>query len=123
MTPKQEKFLAALLESPTIGAAASAAGVSDATGKRYLKDAEFAEAFRDARRAVVAHSFTGLQSACSNAVATLCAVCEDTEATASSRVSAAKTILEMSVRAVEIDDLGARVEMLEAALKSMEQNE
>lgn len=114
MTPKQEKLLAALLESPTIQAAAAVAGISEATALRYLKDADFSAAYRDARREVVSHSITSLQTACAHAVATLCAVCNDAEAPASSRVTAAKAILETSLRAVEIDDLGARVESLEA---------
>lgn len=114
MTLKHEKLLAALLNSPTIDSAATVAGISRATAMRFLKDEEFVVAYRDARREVVSHSITSLQAACSNAVATLCAVCDDTEAPASSRVASAKAILETSLRAVEIDDLAARVESLEA---------
>lgn len=117
MTAKHEKLLAALLESPTIQSAAKSAGVSDATALRWMKDAEFSTAYRDARREVVSHSITSLQAACSNAVATLCAVCDDTEAPASSRISAAKSILEMAFRSVEIDDLAARVSMLEVQME------
>lgn len=117
MNAKQDKLLSALLESPTIQSAAKIAGVSDSTALRFLKDADFSTAYRDARREVVSHSITSLQAACSNAVATLCAVCDDTEAPASSRISAAKSILEMSMRAVEIDDLAARVELLEAQME------
>lgn len=116
MTAKNEKLLAALLVSPTIEKAAAAAGISEATALRYMKDAEFSAAYRDARREVVSHSITSLQAACSNAVATLRAVCDDTDAPASSRVTAAKAILETSMRAVEIDDLAARVEMLEVQM-------
>jgi ribulose 1,5-bisphosphate carboxylase large subunit-like protein len=43
-------------------------------------------------------------------------VCEDSEAPASARVSAAKAILDGAVKAVELQDLAARVEELEAAL-------
>ncbi len=117
MTPKQEKLLAALLESPTIQSAASSAGVSESTALRYMKEPDFITAYRDARREVVSHSITSLQAACSNAVATLCAVCDDPEAPASSRVTAAKAILETSLRAVEIDDLAARVDMLETQME------
>lgn len=92
MNAKQDKLLSALLESPTIQSAAKVAGISEATALRYLKDEEFVVAYRDARREVVSHSITSLQAACSNAVATLCAVCDDTEAPASSRISAAKSI-------------------------------
>lgn len=120
MTAKQDKLLAALLESPTIQTAAKIAGISEATALRYLKDEEFVVAYRDTRREIVSHSITSLQSACSNAVATLCDVCDNTEAPASSRIAAAKSILEMSFRAVEIDDLGARVAMLEVQMERAE---
>ncbi len=114
MTAKHEKLLAALLCSPTIQGAAKVAGISEATALRYLKEAEFSDAYRDARREVVSHALTGLQAACSEAVKTLREVATDITAPASSRVASAKAILEMSVRSIEIDDLAARVEMLEA---------
>lgn len=37
----------------------------------------------------------------------------DKDAPAGSRVTAAKTVLEMAVKAVELDDLAARIEALE----------
>jgi len=117
MTDKQEKLLATLLCEPTIEKAAIAAGISEATALRYLKDSEFVEAYRSARREVVNHALTTLQRGCSEAVATLLAVANDSQAPASSRVSAAKAILDTSIRAVEIDDLGARLKVLEELLK------
>lgn len=117
MTAKNEKLLASLLTAPTIQAAAKGAGISEATALRYLKEAEFQSAYREARREVVSHAVTQLQSACGEAVATLREVAGDGDAPAGSRVSAARVILETSLRAVEIDDLSARVEVLEALLK------
>jgi hypothetical protein len=117
MTAKHEKLLSALLESPTIAGAAAVVGISESSATRALRDPEFRECYRAARRAVVGHALTHLQSACSNAVATLCAVCDDTEAPASSRVTAAKAILEMSLRAIEIEDMAARVDMLEVQME------
>lgn len=122
MTAKTERFLAALLTSPTIEMAAKVAGISESTALRTLKDAEFATAYRDARREVVSHSLTALQAACGEAVTTLREVASDSEAPASSRVTAAKAILDISVRAVEIDDLAARVEAMEAVLKEQQAN-
>ncbi len=117
MNAKKEKLLAALLVSPTIEKAAKIAGISEATALRWMKDAEFSAAYRDARREVVSHALSGLQGACGDAVATLRAVACDSTGPASSRVSAAKAILETSIRAVEIDDLAARVEMLEIQIE------
>lgn len=117
MTAKHEKLLAALLCAPTIQAAAKGAGLSESTALRYLKENEFAGAYRDARREVVSHAVTQLQSACGEAVATLREVAGDAGAPAGSRVAAARSILETSMRAVEIDDLAARVEMLEVQME------
>lgn len=117
MTAKHEKFLSALLASPTIESAAKVAGISESTALRTLKEPAFATVYRDARREVVSHSLTALQGACSEAVQTLRDIATDSEAPASSRVAAAKAILETSIRAVEVDDLAARVETLEGLLK------
>lgn len=117
MTAKHEKLLVALLACPTINIAAKSAGISEATALRYMKEPEFTVAYRDARREMVTHSLTALQGACGEAVDTLREIATDKDAPASSRVAAAKAILETSVRAVEIDDLAARVEAMEAVLK------
>jgi len=52
------------------------------------------------------------------AVAALVTVAKDTEAPTSSRVSAARAILEFAMRAVEIDDFEERLAVLEAALET-----
>jgi hypothetical protein len=116
MSHKQETALAALLTAPTIAIAASAAGISEATLLRWLKDEQFATAYRDARRAVVSHAVTKLQAGCASAVRTLLAVAEDAEAPASSRVSAARSVLDFSMKAVELEDLAERVETMEQRL-------
>ncbi len=120
MTARHDKLLAALLCSPTIESAAKVAGISEATALRYLKETEFLGAYRDARREVVSHALTALQGACSEAVATLRSVATDATAPASSRISASRAILDLSIRAVELDsldDLSARVEAIGQLLK------
>lgn len=114
LTPTQEKVLAALLTSRTIEGAAKSAGIGEATLLRWLKKPEFATAYREARREVVTHSIMTLQKATAEAVETLRSVTTDTEAPAAARVSSAKVILDMSLKAVELEDLMARVEALEA---------
>lgn len=121
MTAKHDKLLAALLQSGTIQQAAQSAGISEATALRYLKEETFAAAYREARREVVNHAVVTLQGACGEAVQTLRDVATDGSAPASSRVSAARAILDTSLRAVEIEDLGARVEALETLLKEKPQ--
>ena len=84
------------------------------TAWRWLKDATFQAAYREARRAVVQQAITQVQHATGEAVETLRAVMQDSEAPASAKVSAAKTILETAVKAVELEDLEARIAALEA---------
>ena len=120
LPPKAEKVLTALLHHGAVRAAAKDAGVSEATVFRYLQDAEFQRRYRAARADVVDAAIALMQRLCSNAVSTLGTVMQDTEAPASARVSAAKTILEQSMSAVELMDLQERVEMLEKMLPATE---
>ena len=115
ITPKQELFLASLLTSPTIQHAAAAAGVSETTAHRWLRsDGAFDAAYRRARRTAVGQAMARLQQVSGAAVAVLMQVAGDTSVRASSRVAAAKAILELAIRAVELEDLDARIAALEA---------
>ena len=113
LSRKQEALISALLTTPTLADAAHTAGIGEVTAWRWLKDATVQAAYREARRAVVQHAITQVQQATGEAVATLRAVMHAPEATASAKVSAAKTILDTAVKAVELEDLEARIAALE----------
>jgi hypothetical protein len=113
---KAEQALAALLTEPTITAAAAAAGVAEKTLRRWLREQGFATAFRVARREVTLQAGARLQSAAGEAVGALQSVMGDTGAPPAARVSAARTILELSLRSLELEDLAERLEVLEARL-------
>src|SRR4029453_7077817 len=102
LTRKQEALISALLTAPSLAAAAQQAGLSEVTAWRWLKDATFQAAYREARRAVVQQAIVQVQHATGTAVQTLVAVMQDNESPSSARVSAARSILEMAIRAVEI---------------------
>lgn len=123
LNARQEKALAALLSCSTVEQAAEVAGVGITTLRRYLHEPEFLAAYRDARRDIVNHATTQLQRACGVAVVTLVQVAGDVEATAGARVSAARAILETSIKAVEIDDLAARLDEVESAIKQQQEAE
>ncbi len=106
----------ALLEHGTIAEACKVVGVSDVTLWRWLQLPEFQTAYRASRRQVVEGAIAQLQNDCTIAVRVLREVAEDKEAPASARVSAAKTILEQSISAVELIDLQERIERLEGFL-------
>jgi hypothetical protein len=112
---KQDQGISALLLQPTLGDAATAIGVDERTLRRWLREhAPFQAAYREARRQVVQHAVVQVQHAAATAVHTLLAVMQDANAPASARVSAAKAILETAVKAVEVEDLEARIAALEA---------
>src|SRR5262249_22091002 len=105
---------AALLTCDSIAAAAARGGVAEGTLYRWLKDAAFQAAYREARRAVVQQAITQVQQATGEAVETLRSVMRDPEATASARVSAAKAVWETAIRGIDLEDLEARIAALEA---------
>ena len=114
LSRKQELAISALLTCPTLLAAAQQCGVAEVTLHRWLKDAGFQTAYREARRAVVQQAIVQVQRATGEAVETLRMVMQDPEAPASARISAAKAVLETAVKGIEIEDLEARITALEA---------
>lgn len=110
---KYESLLVALLNCADIQTAAKQAGISETTAYRWLKQDDFQELYRQAKREAVAQAVSRLQQKSSAAVEVLTEVAEDKEAPASSRVSAAKTIIEMALKAVELEDIVKRIEQLE----------
>lgn len=111
LSAKQQTALAALLASPTVNAAAEAAGVTARTMFRYLADPVFNRAFRDGRRAAVDHSLAALQTATAEAVEALRRAMKCGKPTV--EVMAARSVLELSIRAVELQDVIERIEELE----------
>jgi DNA-binding MurR/RpiR family transcriptional regulator len=120
LTAKQELALIALLDCGEIKKAAATAGVNEATLWRWLQLSDFQSRYRAARRQLVETAIAQLQSDCTVAARVLREVAEDREAPASSRVAAARTILEQSIGAIELMDLQERVEMLEKSLPATE---
>ncbi len=117
LTRKQDLAIAALLEMPTITSAAKAAGVSEQTLWRWMQQTDFQEHYRMAKRRVVEQAITRLQGVTGQAVSTLQEIMINTNFSPTPRVLAARTILEFSLKAVELEDLAARVEELERRLE------
>lgn len=78
-----------------------------------MQNEDFNEVYRQARREAVNQAVARLQQTCVNAVDALEGVMNDKKAPASSRVSAAKTVIEMAIKGVELEDLAIRVSELE----------
>ena len=114
LTRKQETLIAALLLAPSLEAAATQTGISLVTAWRWMKQTEFQKAYKNAKRELATHATTLLQRFASTAVSTLASIMVDGKAPASSRVAAARTVLEMAVHGIELEDLAVRIEALEA---------
>jgi hypothetical protein len=112
---KMEQAVAALLTQPNIDSAARSVGISSATLLRWQKEPEFQKAYREARRAAYSQSIARLQQAMPLAVQTMIKMVVDPNTPASVRVRAAEIIANHSHKAIEIEDVEARVTALEEA--------
>jgi len=118
LTRKQEQAIAALMTAPSVTAAAKVAGVGESTLFRWLREPAFTEEYRTARREVVVQATSQLSQASVDAVTMLRGIMADIEAPASSRVTAAKAVLDYTFRGMELDDLAVRVADLEQAVRN-----
>ncbi|MDX2032636.1 MAG: hypothetical protein SF339_18315 [Blastocatellia bacterium] len=103
------------MSEPTTRAAAKAAGVSEATIWRWLSEPGFAAAHQEARGRLLEGVLTRLQAVAGDAVSTLADVMADPNAGASARVSAARAVLEMALRAKAELEIENRLRTLEQA--------
>ena len=95
---KQEILISALLTTPTVTEAATHAGVADATARRWLKDGNFQADYTAAKQQVVEQTISQLQRACCAAIGTLPHIMSDPAHPASVRVTAARSILETTLK-------------------------
>ncbi|MBU2703184.1 hypothetical protein Ga0466249_004320 [Sporomusaceae bacterium BoRhaA] len=112
-TQKHELAIIALLTTSSIAEAAKQAGIGETTLWRWLQMPEFAKRYKEAKRQAVGQAISKLQQATTIAVDTLKNVMQDNESKDSARVTAAKTVLELSFKVIELEDLQAKFEELE----------
>jgi hypothetical protein len=123
LSAKQELALRALISHPTMKEAALAAGIGETTLWRYQQDESFARRLREARREVFSHATLRLQHACGDAVKALSEIVNNPEAGAGARVTAARVVLDQSLRAIEQDDLRARLDEMERFILRKQEEE
>lgn len=116
LNQRQDKFLKALLETSSVEQACRLAGITKPTAYKYLKDETFMKEYRSIRRDLMQQVTARLQKSSEEAVKTLNDVMLDDTATPSSRVQAAKNVLDVAYRSIEIDDTQERLEELEKAV-------
>jgi hypothetical protein len=110
---KKEDAIVALLTHRTIEEAARAIKVAAKTLLRWQKEPEFDAAYRAAKRAAFAQSIAPLHHLSSAAVSTLGKVMLDPATPASTRVRSADSILNHTIKAIETEDIEARLAELE----------
>jgi hypothetical protein len=115
---KKEAAIAALLTQRTVEDAARAVGISVSTLLRWQKDPEFDAGFRAARRAAYGLTTARLQQGSSAAATILMKVMLDQNTPASTRIRAAEIIVNHAAKAIEIEDIEARVSELERATEA-----
>ena len=112
---KKEDAIVALLTTRTVEEAARAVGVSTKTLLRWMKEPEFDTAYRAAKRAAFGQSIARLHQLTSAAVTTLGKVMLEPGTPPATRVRAADSILNHTSKAIEIEEIEARVAALEVA--------
>ena len=115
LATKQQAAILALLSSRNVEEAARTADLGPRTLYRWMKEPEFDKAYLAARRAAFGQAVGRLQQASSAAVSTLLKVMVDPSSPPSAKIRAADSVLGHTIRAMEVDDIEARVSELERA--------
>jgi transposase-like protein len=117
-----EEAVAALLTQRNVEEAARSIGISVATLMRWQKQPDFQKAYREARRAAFGQSIAKLHQMSAAAVSTLGKVMVDPGTPPSTKVRAAEAIIAHGAKAIEIEDIEARVSELERAAEASKQH-
>jgi hypothetical protein len=110
-TRKQEDAIAALLEAPTVVAAAAQARIGERTLRRWLALPEFKAAYRQVRRELVEGAIGRIQGATAAAVDAL--IRNLTCGRSGDEVRSAAAILDRAVSGIQLLDLDVRLSDLE----------
>jgi hypothetical protein len=114
---KDEAIIAALLSTPTVKAAAVKAGIGETQLRARLRDPEFNEKYKTARRELLQESTNALQTHLQTAVQVLYDVMTDTEASQQTRVNAAEAVIRNNLKMTEQTDILTRLDELERLAK------
>ena len=123
MTTRQKKTLGALLNAPTMRAAASSAGISYATLRRWIReDAEFREAYNTELSALVENAANQARQGMTEAIEVLREITTDMFTSQSVRVAACKVLLESGSRFIEMQSYETRIAELERMISENERH-
>ena len=112
---KKEEAIAALLIHRNIDEAARSVGIAPSTLLRWMKETGFDTELPSGQAGGVRPIHARLQQGTSAAATTLLKIMIDPNAPASVRVRAADSVLDHATKAIEIEEIEARVAALEQA--------
>jgi len=118
---KQEEAIIALLTNRSLEETARAVNIAPRTLYRWLKEPDFDAAYRQARRAAFGQCTARLQQASNAAVSSVLKIMVDQHSPASTRLRAADLVLSHASKAMEIEDIEARVSELERVTEASKQ--
>src|SRR5689334_22596427 len=110
LSAKQYNAISALMTQPSVRKALEECGVPERTMYKWLKSPLFVAEYRQARREATQQAIARLQQVSGAAVSVLVQLMATS--TPAVKLGAAKTILEMAIRVVELEDLEARLQAL-----------
>lgn len=112
---KRERAVIALLSAKSIADAAKRSRIPRRTLERWLaEDEPFQAMYARARREMMRQATAALARSAGSAVAVLTRLMRSKSTPASVRARAARGVLEVALRAVEIEDVIARLDRIEA---------
>src|ERR1017187_7959971 len=112
---KKEEAITALLTQRNLDEAAKTVGVAPNTLLKWMKEPEFDREYRAAKRAAFSQSIARLQQGASAAATTLLKIMLDQNTPPSTRVRAAECVMNHGMKALELEDIEARLTELERA--------
>ena len=122
LTPKQEEAILALLTAQGVDNAARAIGIGPRTLYRWMNEPLFDKAYRKARRDAFGQGTARLQQAAGAAVSSVLKIMVDQHTPASTKLRAADLVLSHGAKAIEMEDIEARVAELERATELSKQS-
>ena len=113
LTPKQDRAIIALLSNRSVEEAAKACNTPVRTLFRWLKDRDFNTAYRLAKRSAFGQAIARLHYFTSAAVTTLGKVMLDPATPPATKVRAADSVLNHTIKVIEEEEIEARLADLE----------
>ena len=112
----RERAVTALIANPTIKGAAEECGISEKTLHAWLKEPDFASKVRAAQAEITRETMGRVLSTVGTAIDTLVEVMGHRGAGPGPRVTAAKALLEHSLKVYELEAIQQRLDSLEGRL-------